>query len=296
MILEDLLKDVKQNELISDDFNVYKSVKAVNASMLKAIKKSPLTALTKVAIKETEAMRFGSLYHKYVLEPETFDSEYFVFDESQRPDTTKTMAATVNKQWKNEMLNRETRILINETDLKTVEAMREQLFENNPMVEEMIEAAQREVSLYTTIEINGDKLPVKCRFDAINVEQGYILDLKTASDASPDGFGREAGKFAYHIQCAFYRYVAESVFKRPFKFFFAVQEKTHPFNNCNFFADSETIISGENELLTLLPAALRLAHKPKAFSYEVFTAHAAGVHSLKIPSFYTKPREFYFYD
>lgn len=44
----------------------------------------------------------------------------------------------------------------------------------------------------------------KCRADWYNEQESYILDLKTTSDASPDGFMRQAANLEYWLQAAWY--------------------------------------------------------------------------------------------
>jgi exodeoxyribonuclease VIII len=44
----------------------------------------------------------------------------------------------------------------------------------------------------------------KCRADWYNADEDYIVDVKTTSDASPDGFMRQATNLEYWIQAAWY--------------------------------------------------------------------------------------------
>lgn len=286
------------NELVADTFAQYKAVDAVNASFLKSLKTSPLTALNK-HYSETEALIFGSIYHKYVLEEHDFQNEYKIFDESKRPEQDKTMASNANKAWKNNLVadaKKKGIEFIKADDLNTVVSMKDQLYENSPFAKKLIEGCMTEVSLYTILNINGVKLSVKCRFDGINIAEGYILDLKTASDASPNGFSRDAGKYNYHLQSAFYMFLARMVFKKDFKMYFIAQEKVQPYNSAIYNVSHEMRIKGENELIPLLEATQRLKNRVEAGnnpgSYEVFTNDNNGVFDLDIPSYYSKPLNF----
>lgn len=289
----------KVNELVNDSFDTYRNVDAVNASFLKAIKTSPLTALNP-EYKETDSMKFGSLYHKYVLEKDDFYNEYFVFDEAKRPELDKTMASTKNKAWKNELLRNSTKILAKDEDIKQADNMRKQLFLNNDKAQILIDEALTEVSLYTHLQIPIDgtdeiiDLPLKCRFDGINIEKGYILDLKTTTDASPFKFPYECAKYGYHIQSAFYAFLAKRVFKKNFDFYFIAQEKTYPYNSAIYKASSNMIQKGEAELVELLPMATRLRKSKNVnLSYEVFCPNKNGIFELDVFG-NTNPREFYY--
>lgn len=286
----------KINQLVADTFAEYKMVDALNASFLKSLKTSPLSALNK-HYSETEALRFGSMYHKFVLENHDFYNEYNVFDDNKRPEQDKTMASNANKAWKNK-LDAEAKIkgieYITQKDLSEITAMRDQLTVNNPYAINLINSCVTECSLYTKLNINGVEISVKCRFDGINIAEGYIIDLKTASDASPNGFSKDAGKYNYHIQAAWYIFLARMVFKKEFKMYFIAQEKTQPYNNAVYNVSESMRIKGETELIPLLEAAVKIKQSGNIGSYEVFSNHPNGVFELDIPSYYSKDIYFNF--
>lgn len=45
----------------------------------------------------------------------------------------------------------------------------------------------------------------RCRLDRISKDRSLIIDYKSTTDASPDGFSRQIPRMSYHIQEAFYR-------------------------------------------------------------------------------------------
>jgi exodeoxyribonuclease VIII len=74
----------------------------------------------------------------------------------------------------------------------------------------------------------GDIL-VKCAIDGIS-DDGYIYDLKTCEDASPQGFLQAVRKYRYNLQAYFYRHAVESAFKcRVLGFRFIAVEKEPPY-------------------------------------------------------------------
>lgn len=284
---------IQLNTLVNDSFDIYKAVDAVNASFLKKVKTSPLSALKTEISAPSKALQFGSLYHKYILERDDFWNDYFIFDESKRPEPNKTMAATANKEWKNGLLQNEKREIIEAEEYAQAEKMGSQLQENNPYVFELLKGCKKEVSLYVKLNMGEyGTHSFKCRFDAINVEKGYILDLKTAQDASPFGFSRDAGKYCYHIQAAFYMFLAKRAFNKDFKMYFAAQETKQPFNSALYNVSEVMRSRGENELLTLIPAALTIKKQNLTESYNIFSGNENGIFDLDIPSYYAEPRQF----
>jgi exodeoxyribonuclease VIII len=82
-------------------------------------------------------------------------------------------------------------------------------------------------------EVNGVKC--KCRPDFLIMPDmeplypdGLIVDMKSAKDASPDGFGKQAWDLGYHLQAAFYRMVFYTKFKRLPRFIFGAVESKYP--------------------------------------------------------------------
>jgi len=81
-----------------------------------------------------------------------------------------------------------------------------------------------EVSAFWTDEDTG----VRCRarFDRRN--PGQIVDLKTAADANPAGFGRAVASFGYDLSTAWYREAHEAVTGERPEFLHVVVEKNAP--------------------------------------------------------------------
>jgi hypothetical protein len=70
----------------------------------------------------------------------------------------------------------------------------------------------------------GKYWPIKGKFDLVNANERFVLDVKTTS--SLKSFDDSILKFAYQIQAAFYLRLASKVFKAPFKdFYWAVVDK-----------------------------------------------------------------------
>lgn len=70
-------------------------------------------------------------------------------------------------------------------------------------------------------------VPVKCRFDFINPEAGYIVDVKTTSYASDhESFKQTIKDFSYDLSAALYTQMAQEYYGKPFRFYFLVLSKS----------------------------------------------------------------------
>lgn len=93
----------------------------------------------------------------------------------------------------------------------------------HPMARELMAGAQREVSLFWFDGKYGT--PCKARLDLLN---GHIADIKTTTDASPEGFARQAAQLLYHVQAAFYNSGLEHVANTSMDFFANIAVESEP--------------------------------------------------------------------
>lgn len=266
---------------------------AINASFLKKLRKSPLSAYAIEEEKESKALSLGSLYHTYILEPETFHDRYFIIDETPIvveliDDGAKSPRSTKKyKEWKAEQaaLAGDRELIENGLWLQ-VEQMALRLKQNNPNADVLIRNSDHEVSIYQDIESDGKKFGCKCRIDGFNAERGVIFDLKTTQNAHPDSFGRECGKFNYHIQTAFYKRMAELELGKPVEVFIIAQETVAPFNNALYHVSPAMIKKGDYEVEKLLKILSHVELSGELNSYEIFAKDPYGVLPLDIPNYY----------
>ena len=272
----------------TEHFDDYKAHNAVNSSLLKRLRISPATAFGVEEVPSTAAMDFGRAYHSYILEPETFDSEYFIYDSTKRPEPEMTFGAKANKEWKAEQFETaaaENKAILESSDYLRIQLMAAQLRQNLPHADKLIRNTVHERSIYQTMQINGEDVEVKCRVDGLN-EKGVIFDLKTTKNAHPALFWREAGDYAYHLQMAFYKQVVELEFGRPFNVVIIAQEQEAPFNS-GFYAISDNMIEkGNREVAKWMKLAQHVRHTGELSSYEIFSNDPFGILSLDIPDYY----------
>ena len=83
-----------------------------------------------------------------------------------------------------------------------------------------------EASFFGTDPATGAE--IKCRPDGYLPDAGLLFDVKTTTDASPDGFPRELRKYAYDVQAAFYLRAMRAAGYKADSFIFIAVEKEAP--------------------------------------------------------------------
>lgn len=147
----------------------------------------------------TPAMVNGTLVHCALLEPEEFDKRYWI-----GPDVDKR-----SKAWKEYVQTAEANGVELITKVQRDAAMRQAgALRALPEVAELLNAqgGAAEQSVYWRDVAHG--LLLKCRPDwkaPVGYGRGMVLlDVKTAADASPEGFAKACGTWGYFMQDPWY--------------------------------------------------------------------------------------------
>ena len=141
----------------------------------------------------TPAMRFGTLVHALVLTPDTFAEEFVLAGSiNRRTHQGKADYAALAESGKLVVTAKEYRAA-----LEIVKAI-----QRHPVAGTLFNAGEPEKIL--TVAREPHLWPLKGRLDWLN-PQPAIVELKTATDASPAGFLRAVYRHGYHLSAAFYR-------------------------------------------------------------------------------------------
>lgn len=167
----------------------------------------------------TKSLKIGSALHPFVLENSEFMNRYIVIE--KRDKRTKD-----GKQYYDLMeANKGTKELINEEDFQQIKTMYDSLH-SNEKIHELITGGKYEKSLYWNDPNTG--LLCKCRPDIW--QDGFIVDLKTSSNAGYREFQRSMIIYGYHIQCAMIHEAFKNLFNLLITdFVFIVIENTEPY-------------------------------------------------------------------
>jgi hypothetical protein len=299
--MEDFIKNISF-EIKKDTNEEYHSKKDyIGASGLKLIKKSPLH-FKEEEQKETEALAFGTAYHTFILEPENFEKENYIFDDSEIynqliGEGSKSPRATkIYKEWyENQMRFANGKTLIDQNTYNILQSMANRL-KYHRYVNSLLSSGEAEMSVYCELEIfNGQNIKVKIRPDYMKDRKRIISDLKTTVDSSVNGFPRIAADRDYHIQAALYSDIMVKIEGKGmgWNFFFIAQEKTKPFAFNIFESSPQFLGQGRYEyeqLLMLYAWCLEENYWP---GYQCFTQNRFGVNTLNLPAYMVKEVNWY---
>lgn len=194
----------------------YDASRRVNWSTLRHIARSPqhyLHAL-RAPHEETDAMRLGSAVHTAILEPETFPERYVVWTGGRR----------YGKAWDDFCAEHAGRDILTQAQYEQCVAMQAAVHAH-PVAAGLVRGGQAEVSVEWTDSETG----IECKGRIDYIREDCIVDLKTARDASPDGFGRAAWNLDYIAQLAWYRdgYAAATGRELPVRFIVVENSEPH---------------------------------------------------------------------
>ena len=177
--------------------------------------------------KENNAFTEGSLAHCLILEKHLLDVEFAVYPGFRKAGKEFIAFKTAEQAG----LNRD---IVSKSQFKKVESWVKG-YEANQTAVELIKGGEAEPSLFG--ELNG--VPIKVRADYINVDEGYIADVKTTSyDTDLDSFKQTVDGFQYELSGALYAKMFEEYYGKPFRFLFIVLGKKD--RSCEVYELSES--------------------------------------------------------
>jgi len=271
----DLTNDEYHN---SDEYKNY-----ISASGVKKLKKSPLH-FKEEKTTETDAMTFGTAYHTFILEPELFEKEIYVFNPLKRPEPDKTFGSKLNSSWKNNIyLQNET--VISMDDFEQIKAMKERLFSHR-YIRMLFRNGEAEKSIMSECITFEDKpIKIKIRPDYLKEKKRIIVDLKTTTDASELGFQKNAANLDYHIQSALYKDIIEQSDEKnlSWSFIFVAQEKTPPYAFGIYEASNQFISQGRYEYEQLIMLYQHCMESGKWLGYQQFIENVYGIKEISLP-------------
>jgi hypothetical protein len=205
------------------------------------------TGLKKIAVspshykngdhKQTAAMFMGSATHSAILEPESFAKQYVTMPDGKdrRSKEYKDLAAEFGAD-----------NVLSASDAHQIQMMQKAV-RANPVAHKWLyeQPGRNELSVYAKDPETG--VLVRCRFDRL-LDRGFSPDLKTTTDASPDGFSRIIAKYGYAFQAAFYLDTYYWATGQQLEGFgFVCVEKTAPYSVMCYRLDDESIEIGRSQ-------------------------------------------------
>lgn len=195
--------------MVDDDFYYgHLGKQALSSSACKMLLESPKTYyyVTKYGQKEdSPALLTGKLIHTMILEPQEFDNRFDI--SSTKGKTTKAFKELKETSQKAVITSDEY-----DAAMRIVDA-----FNRNEIVKQYLKGA--------TFEQPGigmlSGLPFRAKADIINVEEGFIADIKTTTDLQ-SSFRFSARKYGYDMQA----YIYTQIFGVKDFYFIAIDKKS----------------------------------------------------------------------
>ena len=273
----------------------------ISKSGLVRLKESPDHYKNGEPFIETPEILFGRAYHAFILQPDKFEREYYIFDDTEIIEELKSKgvksprATNEYKHWYGiEMANGEGKTLLDKDSHERMIGMRDKLM-NHLYAKMLISKGIPEQGMIGELETEAGEIGIKFIPDLRNDNKRICVELKTTARAGKDDFGKEAGNYDYHIQAALYADLLELYYgdNREVKFIFIAQEKRKPFAFNIFEAGPQFISQGRYEyemLLQLYKYCLDHNFWP---GYQVFCQNKYGILELKLPGWSIKDLTYY---
>ncbi|MBF0341811.1 MAG: PD-(D/E)XK nuclease-like domain-containing protein [Magnetococcales bacterium] len=221
--------------------DAYHSRPEVSATWLKELCRSPahLKYLMDNPPEQTQAMRFGSAVHALLLEPDRFATLY-----GCRPEVD---ARTKAGKEAIQAAESEGKTLLKVDEWQALSMIRASI-EAHPAKILLSGNGRREQAIFWQDRETG--IRCRCKPDYLGIH--HVVDIKTTTDASPDGFRRVVENLKYMIQATHYlNGIEEITGERPRWFFLAI-EKEPPYVCAVYEPDDEARCWGKKKVSRLL--------------------------------------------
>lgn len=198
----------------------------------------------------------GTIAHSVVLEPEKLAAEYLIEPVAapKRPTAAQIKATSPSPAaiksidfWERFDQRAAGRKIIPREEYETAQRMREALMQH-PAAAYLLEAGGvAEESIF--FEEQTTKTKGRIRPDFRSTKFNWLIDYKTAQDASPEAFKKSVTQYRYHVQGAWYTDGAIASGLNVDGFAFIVQEKAPPYLVAVYYLGSEEYEIGRAEYL-----------------------------------------------
>lgn len=249
----------------------YHAAPAVSKSDLDLINRSPAyyRYVKENPREQTVAMLLGSVFHKLVLEPESFAAEYAVCPAVDR----RTKAGKEMHQAFADSLHDGIEVITDDV-YKTAQAMAESV-KKHTIAAKLLQGGQAETSYFW----EENDIKCKCRPDYLRNDVKCVIDLKTTQNASPESFKKSAYDYRYHVQAAWYLRGLKACGIDVENFVFIAVEKEAPYTVCVYAADDLMFQLGEQEAMENLKTYAECRNTDIWYGYE----KEPEIHSLSLP-------------
>lgn len=262
-------------------FEEYCKEAGVNNSFLKVFGRSPAHGqayLKAQEAEETDALKIGTLVHRFVLESERA-LDHLVC----RPivnGVEMDFRSKEGKAWRDEQLAAG-RSIITRQERDDIFGMVASIL-RNPDARRLIDKAfNTEVSMFADWQ---GKVQRKCRLDLLT-PGNVIPDIKTTEDARKFQFSRAIGNFKYFQQAAYYIDICRSLGVEKEAVVFIAVEKSAPYAVKCWQLDNLDVVAGREHYTRLLNQFVECLHSDE------WPAYTPGIEIISAPIYATSLRD-----
>lgn len=203
----------------------YHSCPGISKSGLDKITRSPAHYKHSRPTAPTRAMEIGTAIHAAILEPERFDSEYFIADCSTR----------TAKAYKALKLEHGSELVLTKPESIKVLGMRESVECNYEAMVNLRKEGKAELSAICQDPETG--VIIRARFDWLT-ECGVVVDVKKTQDIRPAKFAKSVSEYRYHVQDAMYSFIYKQITGEDLQeFYFLAIEENAPHSTALYRID-----------------------------------------------------------
>jgi exodeoxyribonuclease VIII len=267
----------------------YRADPGINASLLKAVDRSPAYALH-LADQPSDKPCFtdGRAIHSEVLEPDHFDARYIVVpdDAPRKPTKAQWGAKKPSSESMEAMLYWDElnstaagRSIIGADDYEMYRGITDAVW-SHAGARTLLEAkGYAEASMFSDCPVTG--IRQKCRWDKLLEDMPVGIDLKSTTDASAEGFQHALKKFGWGIQDAHYSATFNALFEQELEaFLFICVEKTPPYlvQIHRIEEDDRALLRLRRDQLMLKTQQCRTSGIWPGYSSQIQTTRLSGYH------------------
>ena len=254
-------------------FEEYLNIDAINVHGLMAVERSPAHywhSRHEERKPDTPAKARGRVAHMAILEPHEFEKCV------PEPKTDgRTRAGREEKQAFLSSLGPQD-IPVPEADYDAAEDMRDSVMSNR-RAQAFLADGEAEKTLLFDVRVGVQSYAAKARLDWLCEGHDVVVDVKTADDASFEGFSRAAARYRYHMQAAWYLTGVNAAGFGKRRFIFLVVENTPPYAVALYELDQEALISGANRLDRVMSIYA------KCLESGIWPGYDQGIQELSLP-------------
>lgn len=183
---------------------------------------------------DTPALRLGRVADLYTLDPARALELVAI-----RPDFEGKGSKAARAEWEAENAGKEQ---VSQDEWDQARRIGDSVHKHT-LAARLIQSSKAQASAYWTHGETGIKC--KARLDLWDGSRRVIGDMKTAIDASGEGFAKAVVNFGYDVQAAFYSDGLEAISEHPVKgFVFIVVEKEPPYAVATYMLDERALQRG----------------------------------------------------